>query len=288
MATTTLTLDEVIDQVCPKFCGACAAELPRPGEECASCGELPSLLRREAAEQLAAPGELARKQAEHHRAEAKRLLGEQADELLAADQALYLDQLRQARDRAADELTAAVARRDQAEAALKTCRSAEARAGRERAEADGARQEFDLEARRAERYKKGTKAIVLARQAVALADDELAGKNTALTAAQDARRRAEDVFGAAAAEVTRLTAVRDAAEARVTRPGECGFSMENLKTLAAPVLAIAEAVAPLRLDRPAFQFTPADVMNDIRIAFAIATAGKLAELTGLRSAEHVA
>ena len=61
-----------------------------------------------------------------------------------------------------------------------------------------------------------------------------------------------------------------------------------MRALAAPVLAIAEAVAPLRLDRPAFQFTRADVVNDIRVAFALAIAGQLAELTGLRSAERVA
>ena len=75
---------------------------------------------------------------------------------------------------------------------------------------------------------------------------------------------------------------------RVASPRDPGLSMDSMRALAAPVLAIAEAVAPLRLDRPAFQFTRANVVNDIQVAFALAIAGQLAELTGLRSAEHVA
>ena len=78
----TLTMDEAVDLLCPKACTQCGERLPRPGEECAACGELPGLLRDEAAEQLARPGELARMQAEHHRDEAQRLLAEQVEQLL--------------------------------------------------------------------------------------------------------------------------------------------------------------------------------------------------------------
>jgi hypothetical protein len=283
----TLTMESAIDQVCDKVCTQCGQELPRPGEECAACGELPGLLRQEAAEQLARPGELARMQAEYHRQEAQRLLGEQVAQLLEADQVLHVDQLRQVLAGAEAELTAGIARRDQAEAALKEPRSKEARAARERDDAASARKDFELELRKTERYKRGAKAIVLARQALTLADEELAGKDAALAAAQGAARQVEGTFAAADAEVERLIAARDAAARRLASPGTAALSQESMEALGAPVMAIAREAFAVRMSRPPLhQFNLNDVLYDNRVSFALGMAKTLGLLTGTSAAEE--
>jgi len=243
--------------------------------------ELPRLLRQEAAEQLGQPGEFARMQAERHRQEAQRLLGEQVAQLLEADRMLYADQLRQARDRAGADLTAGIAWRDQADAALEEPRGTETRAAGERDDAEAARRDFELELKKCERYRKGTKAIVHARQALALADEELAGKNAALAVAQGARRLAEDAFAAADAEVRRLTAVRDSAVARMFGPGPSGLSADSLNELAAPLVSLAKDLFDLRMSRPEHRFTQADVLGGGPVAAGIGIATTLARLTGV-------
>lgn len=282
----TLTMEEAIDGICPKWCSQCGEGLPRPGEECASCGELPGLLRDEAAEQLARPGELARMQAEHHRAEARRLLDEQVRQLMEADQVLHVDRLREAAARAGDELTAGIARRDQAEAGLKDPRRTEERAARDQADAAGARRDFELELRKAERYRKGAKVIVHARQALALAEEELAGKDAALASAQSAVRQAETLFAASEAEVRRLTAVRDAAARKLASPGTAVLSAESMEALAAPVVAIAREAFNVRMARPPLnQFTLEDV-HDNRVLFSLGLARTLGLLTGISAADE--
>ena len=185
----TLTMDEAIDQICPKACTQCGEDLAAArARNAPPAGNCPACCATRPPSSWPGPGELARMQAEHHRQEAQRLLGEQVEQLLEADRVLHVDQLRQARSRAEDELTAGIARRDQAEAALKDPRREEERAAREQADAAAARRDFELELRKCERYRKGAKAVVHARQALALADEELAAKDAALASAQDRPR----------------------------------------------------------------------------------------------------
>jgi hypothetical protein len=284
----TFSVEEVLDRICPADCPACGAELPRPGVECAACGELPGLLRAEAAEQLAVPGALAAKAAGLHRREARRLLDAQIGELLEADRVVYIDQLQQAADQAGAALTAAIARRDQAEAGLKAPGAAEKRAADALAEAAGTQRDYDLQLRKDERYKRGTKTIVEARRKAELAGEEVVTRRSALTAATAAREEADRALSAAEAEAEQLTRARDHAAWRLAHPGNPALSIDSLNALAVPVLGIAKEVSALRLDRPAYQFTPADVNGDIRIAFAVAIAAQLGMLTGLMSAEHTA
>ena len=64
---------------------------------------------------------------------------------------------------------------------------------------------------------------MLVRQALAIAGEELAGKDAALAAAQGARQQAEDTFADADAELKRLTGVRDAAAAASPARGMPGY-----------------------------------------------------------------
>jgi hypothetical protein len=281
-----LSLEEVIDRICPGECPACSAELPQPGVECSQCGELPAKLRQEAAEELAVPGALAAKQAELLRAEAERLRDEQIAVLAEADRVLFLDQLRQHLDRAEADLTAALARRDQAEARVPGLEKAEQRAARDLAETTQVRGDYARLQQRAERYRQGTRAVVEARRRLELGDEEVAVKQAALAAATEARKQAEATLAAADEETGRLARLRDRAAWRLEHPEQTGLSMASMNMLAIPVLAIAQAVAPLRLGKPGNQFTLADVSQDDRVAFAVAVAGQLGALTGMSAAEH--
>jgi hypothetical protein len=283
-----LTLEEVLDQICPKACGACGAGLPQPGAECPGCGELPALLRTEAAEQLAPPGALAVKQAELRRQEAERLRDAQIAALTEADQLVYLGQLQESAARAASGLTAAIARRDQAEAAVESPGRAETRAAGDLAAAVSAQQEFGLKLRKAERYKRDAATLVEARRKLELADDEVTARKAALAAATGAREQAEAALATADEEVGRLTRLRDGAAWRLAHPGEAGLSIKSMNALAVPVTAIANMIAPLRVGKPANQFTPQDLADDNRIAFVIGIAAQLGLLTGIISAEHTA
>jgi hypothetical protein len=284
----TLTLDEVIDRICPAACAACGAELPRPGEECGACGELPGLLRAEAAGQLAAPGALAAKQAELCRLEAEKLRDDWIGKLVQADGLVRLGQLQQAAAAAENELTAATARRDQTEAAVTGPAAAEIRAAGDLAAADTARRDFDLKLRKAQRHKRDVATIVEARRALELAGEEHTARQAALQAATSAREQAEAALAAADLDAGRALRLRDSAAWRLEHPAGTGLSMESMNALAVPVLAIAKTVAPLRLGRPADQFTPADVDGDDRVAFAVAVAAQLGMLTGVMSAERAA
>lgn len=279
-------LEEVLDRICPKICAHCGEILPRPGEDCASCGEIPRLLREDAARQLSEPGALAEKQAEHHRKEAGRLLEALIAEHLAADRVLFTDKLAQAVASAEAELTAALARYDQAEAPLKGLRTAEEQLARDVEDARTARGKFDLEARKAERHNKGTEAIVRARQAVAIADEELAKRTDALIAAQGARAQAEALVAEADREVERLGHVADHAARRLENPPSCSLSPDSLRALGAPVLSLAGELAPLRLNNPGMRFTTADVAGNDVLSFVVGYAASLGHLTGLLASEH--
>ena len=59
-----LSLDEVLDEQLPRYCGDCGTDLPLRGAQCACCGWLPQVTRAELAETLSVPGTLAQIEAD--------------------------------------------------------------------------------------------------------------------------------------------------------------------------------------------------------------------------------
>ena len=125
-----LTLDEVLDEQLPRYCGECGTDLPLRGTQCAACGWLPEVTRAELAETLSVPGALAQIEAGRLVAEGEKLREQAAARFLAAQRVLAADAAVQDLDAAQVALDAALVQLGDAEKVLEEAgRVADAAAG---------------------------------------------------------------------------------------------------------------------------------------------------------------
>lgn len=237
----TAATEAVLDEVLASHCTACGTELPRPGTRCA-CGQIPAVVREEAAELLAQPGVMARLEAEK--------LHKQA--------AVHLDQA-QAAAAQADRQRAAAVLEEHAVTVRLAIEEAAAQVSRARQAAAQARQAHEAtlpvlaEARRlaaeavsdaeyAARTRKGPAAEIeaevrahKAREIVAryqpVSDHALAGCREAEAELADA----DEQLAVAERARDQLNAIRNQHAASVS----CPVGPERLILLARPLLALA-------------------------------------------------
>jgi hypothetical protein len=234
-----ITLDEAVDIVLDGACAACGAALPRPGEPCGTCGNLPPVTRPEATEALAAPGAVLAADAvrEHGggdaaaaalRKQALERQKEASDLLTAADRAEHVAMLERKRRAAQDQLGAALAAQEQATAAACAARGT----GRVALEFLRDAQENHRLAAPAEETARRCRARAQAQsdalttlQNAATVLNRAQAEDAAATAAVQA---AEQALASAQAEVERREAGRDDAARRVQTPGRIPVSRERM------------------------------------------------------------
>ena len=220
-----LTLDEVLDEQLPRYCGDCGTDLPLRGTQCAACGWLPEVTRAELAETLSVPGALARIEAGRLVDEGEKLREQAAARFGAAQRVLAADAAVQDRDAAQVALDAALVQLEDAETALEEAsRVADAAAGQlGEAETDHRRAVLRLEGAR--RNKEGVAAENEAGFRLNAATDTLARY----------RIPAEETAAARQAAVARVAAAEGNATACEDARDRAARAVEQLQDPSVPV-----------------------------------------------------
>ena len=237
----TLTLDEAIDVLCEAECRVCGEDLPRPGEQCLKCRELPAgMTRAEAAAELGEkPGRLAEIEAAQHRKRAGELREQWEAEHREADRILLAARLERSRDEAEGRLQSAVGDLKTAGARLGQARGAEATAIGAHAEAFNLRRDYALDVDKTVRFRHGTAAEIEARARLAVAETVLAERAQARDDAVTARVGAEETVAAVQAQITQREAERDQAAYVLANMAEAEMSPDTVRELAAPLSRLA-------------------------------------------------
>jgi hypothetical protein len=224
----TVTVEELLGELLPRFCEACGEGLPAPGEQCGTCGTLPQVTRAEAEQRLAQPGAVAAVRAAQLRQEVQRERERLRGLLRQADLTEHVARLEAARGEVAARLPAA--------------RELAARAKHESKRAHGREREA---ARRAEDSRVNFKRCADAEEAArrtgagaAIRTEALMRMNAAapvLEADQAAHRgatsereRAEQALTAARAHASALEEELAAAQRAVDEPGRAPKSVVTL------------------------------------------------------------
>jgi hypothetical protein len=215
----SLTLDDALDSLAAKFCGACGEGLPSPGDQCAACGALPVVTRTELAEALAEPGALAKAEAAELRAEAERLRDQMMARLREADRVMHLGSLRNARDRAQAALEDAHDRKRHAEGVLREAKRAVEVAAGPLHEAYELHHKAEQDEEAARRLGKGPAAEAEALDKLTARATILARYREPMQEAMAAQEAAEALAGTAAVDVKAAEEARDAAAWGCEHPG---------------------------------------------------------------------
>jgi hypothetical protein len=224
-----LTIDEVLDAWLPGMCRACSAALPRPGEQCLSCGELPAVTRPEAADRLTAePDALAVAEAEMIRAEAEELRKRMRARFLDADRVERASRLERARDAAETELAEARKTEKATAGTLNTAAAAARDAAAEYAEVEQAHLQAARDEEAARRLRKGPQQEIETRlklDAATVVLQRYQGRRDSLAAAHE---QAKAGLAAASARVRSCEQALAAASRAVGNPGYIPRSKETI------------------------------------------------------------
>ena len=252
MTTTPIeTLEDALDYLAPKHCGACGESLDPPGSPCAACGMLPKVTRPELAEQLLAePGHIARIEGERQDAEAvaeaRRLRAEAAERIAeaerlfrAADATDYRAVLRRRRDAAEGAFQAAVGMRQQLAAEFAQAVVDEEAAHEPLADAFAIHKAAEEAEETARRMRTGPLAETEALVRLDAAAKVLARHREEARGASRAREVAEAALRVAGQNLNECEDDRAAAVADLTRCAPVPLSAETVRAAALPLLRIA-------------------------------------------------
>lgn len=240
MTTTPIeTLDDLLDRVCSKFCGACGEVLDPPGSQCGGCGALPRETRQEAAERLMSePDAVDAAEAWRIRKEAMGMIATSFRLLRDADAEEHRSVLRKARDAAEERLGAARAPLEAAETAREIAVQAEEFAAGPFSDAYQVHQRAVTAADEARRLRKGAEAEVEAGIRLEKAAGVMARYRDEAHAATTARQAAEAAVAAIEADIAERSREADQAQAALERCSPVPLSVATVQALAVPLMQL--------------------------------------------------
>ncbi len=230
-----LTMDDALDRLGVKFCTACAAKLPVPGDQCPECGAIPAVTRTELAGALSEPGALAQAEVDELRASAAQHRDQMMADLREADRVQHVAALLNTRDRAQTALEDAHERQRQADGVLREAEKAEEEAAAPMREAYDLHHKAEQDEEAARRFAKGPAAEIESLGRLNAAAAVLARYQAPLQEAAAAKEAAQALADDAAMGVQAAEEARDAAVWGHEHPGYIPLSGETVSIPAQPL-----------------------------------------------------